>query len=251
MTLWRLEWLRLVRTRRAVTLVFVFLLVGFGGPALARYMETLVRSGTTGGVTIVVPPPVAADGIAQFSKNAQQLGIIAVVVVAAGALALDATPGLSLFYRTRVQRVSTLLLPRVVVPAVAAVAAYALGAAAAWYETVALLGLLDGGRVVAGAALAALYLVFAVAVTAAASTVVRSTLATVGTAMAVLVLLPVGGVVPHLERWLPSHLAGAQDAVVRGAHLSSYLPATAITSAAVVLLVAGAMARSAAREVVR
>jgi hypothetical protein len=43
-TLLRLELLRFTRTRRLIALLAIFLLAGFGGPALARYLPDLLTT---------------------------------------------------------------------------------------------------------------------------------------------------------------------------------------------------------------
>ena len=62
MTLWRLEWLRLIRTRRWIALVAVYLFFGLLGPIGAKYIgEILARFG--GGIEVSFPiqfPPMAS-----------------------------------------------------------------------------------------------------------------------------------------------------------------------------------------------
>ena len=43
MTLWRLEWARLVRTRRLVALLAVYLFFGALGPLTVRYLQQIVN----------------------------------------------------------------------------------------------------------------------------------------------------------------------------------------------------------------
>ncbi|HSF26869.1 MAG TPA: ABC transporter [Actinomycetes bacterium] len=228
-TLWRVELLRLWRTRRWVALLAVYLLFGLLGPLSARYIrEILARAG--GDITIVAPDPVPADGLAAFVNNASQIGLVVVVIVAALALTLDARPGLAVFYRTRVRRPADLVVPRFVVAASAAALAYLAGLLAAVYETVVLLGGIDPLDVAMGGLLGMLYLVFAVAVVALAASRSRSVLATVGITLGALLALPIVGVWAPLGRWLPSALVGAQDALARGVKTpGDYLGATAVT----------------------
>ncbi len=140
MNLWRLEWLRLVRTRRLAALVGVYVFFGFLGPLTARYLGEIIDRFGGGEMEITVPDPVPADGIAQFASNASQIGILVAVAVAAGALTLEALPEMSIFLRTRVASSRTLLIPRLVVVTAAIAGAYLLGSAVAWYETVVLIG---------------------------------------------------------------------------------------------------------------
>jgi ABC-2 type transport system permease protein len=64
MTLWRLEWLRLVRTHRLLVLVGVYLFFGFTGPLTARYLSQILDRLGTEGMKVEFPAPQPADGIA-------------------------------------------------------------------------------------------------------------------------------------------------------------------------------------------
>lgn len=240
MSLWRLEWLRLLRTKRWVALFGVFLLFGFIGPLTARYLSEIVSlaGGELEGATIEFPPPVPADGMAQYVSNAMQLGTLVAVVVAAGALAFDAVPEMGVFLRTRVKRVSGILAPRLLVTVAAVVSAFLLGALAAWYETWVLIGSPGTSEVIAGMAYGSLFLVFAVALTGAVASRANSVLGTVMISVVVLLLLPIVGSVGTVGEWLPTHLAGALAALPAGATApADYIGVAAVTAAVTVVLV--------------
>lgn len=248
MNLWRLEVLRLLRTRRLAALLGVFAFFGFLGPLTARYLENLLSS-LGGDVQVTMPPPTPPDGIAQYMANATQVGLLTVLVVAAGALAFDARPELSAFYRTRVRSMRALMLPRWAVTTVAACVAFVLGSLAAWYETRALLGSLPASAMLAGMALDCLYLAFVVAVVAVATAVTRSVLTAVLVSAVTLLSLPVLAIVEGLGPWLPSHLVGSMHDLVQGGDATDYLRAAAVTVVATVLLLAAATKRLGRREV--
>lgn len=248
MTLWRLEWLRLTRTRRIAVLGGVYAFFGLLGPVTARYLGEIIDRFGSGDLEVIVPDPVPADGIAQYAGSAGQIGLLVAVVVAAGALTKDAVPEMAIFLRTRVRPVARLLVPRYVVAAGAAGAAYVVGIALAWYETSVLIGGLDVAALLAGTGFAVVYLAFATAVVAAVGARLSSIVATVMASLLVLLLLPVIGVVDTIGRWLPSHLVGAQVALLRDASVTEYLGALAVAVAATTLLLAGAARSLAARE---
>jgi ABC-2 type transport system permease protein len=249
MNLWRLEWLRLRRTPRAVTLAAVFLFFGLLEPVLTKYQSQIFQR-VGNGVRISFPPATPAQGISAYISEISGIGLIVVVVVAAGAFTFDSRHGLATFLRTRITSVWQLLVPRFAVSAVAAAAAFALGALAAWYETALLIGAPPAGGMLAGMVCGSIYLAYAVAVTALAAALVRGTLATVGVALAVLLVLPIAGVYHPVSRWLPSALASAPADLVRGTHhLSYYLPAFAVTVAVSAAALAAAALRLRAREI--
>ncbi len=236
MNLWRLEWLRLVRTKRIVGLVGVYVFFGFLGPITARYIEQILEN-FGGGVQVVVPEPVAADGISAYVGNAAQIGLLVSVGIAAGALAFDARPQMGVFLRTRVEQVGEILTPRIVVTAVAVVGSFMLGSIVALYESVVLMGSLPIGGWALGTVLGGLYLAFAVALTGAVASRAKSILATVMITIGLLLALPIFGIAPEIGEWLPSHLVGAIDGLVRDGSVADYAQSIVITVVATILLI--------------
>lgn len=228
MNLWRLEWLRLVRTKRWIALVGIYVFFGLVGPLSARYVGEIVeRFG--GGVQVTFPPPVPADGMIQYVSNVSQLGLLVAVVVAAGSLAFDAKPEMGVFLRTRVPRVWDILVPRLAVSFLAVGGSFVLGALAAWYETVVLIGSLPVGGTLAGIGFGLLYLAMVIAVVAAAGSRARNVLGAVMITIVVLLVMPILGIVAAIGRWLPSHLVGALSDIPGGTAIGDYLPAAAVS----------------------
>lgn len=249
MSLWRLEWLRLVRTPRALALGAVFIVLGLLEPVATRY-QSQIFGHVGNGVRISFPPVTPAAGVGSYVGELGGIGLIVVVVIAAGAFSFDAHRGLAMFLRTRVGSIWQLVTPRFAVNAAAAATAYLLGTLAAWYETQLLIGSPPVGGMLAGILCGAAYLVFAVAVTALAASMVRSTLATVGITLAVLLLLPIAGTLRAVDRWLPTTLATAPVDLLNGTHqLSHYLPTFAVAVAVSAAALAIAVLRLRTREI--
>lgn len=228
MNLWRLEWLRLTRTKRWIALVGIYVFFGLLGPLSAKYVGEIVeRFG--GGVQVTFPPPVPADGMIQYVSNVSQIGLLVAVVIAAGSLTFDAKPEMGVFLRTRVRRIWDILSSRLAVSFAAIGAAFVLGALAAWYETVVLIGTLPVGATLAGIGFGLLYLALVVAIVAAAGSRAKNVLGAVLVTIIVLLAMPIVGIVESVGRWLPSHLVGALADLPAGAEVSDYLPATLVT----------------------
>ena len=221
MSLWRLEWIRLFRTKRWVALLGVYLFFGLIGPLTARYIREILES-FGGEVQVVVPDPIAADGIASYVSNAAQIGLLVSVGIAAAALAFDAKPQMGVFLRTRTSHIREIIAPRYTVVTAAVVAAFTLGSIAALYESTVLMGSLPLGGWLLGTMLGCLYLAFAVAVVAAVAGRTQSVLVAAVVSIAVLLLLPVVGIAPNVGEWLPSQLVGAIDSLVRGGSAADY-----------------------------
>jgi ABC-2 type transport system permease protein len=248
MSTWRLEWLRLIRTPRAIAFGATYLLFGFLGPATAKYLQDIVNR-VQSGVQVIVAHPTPKDGIINYISQASQTGLIVVIVIASGALALDSRRGLSTFLRTRTTSTWHLIAPRFTVNAAAAVIAYTLGTLAAWYETALLLGSPPVGAMLTGLVCGSVYLIFAVSVVSGAASVARSTLGTVGITVGVLLALPLLGMIGPLHAWLPSTLVTAPIGLLSGSSFGDYLPSLATAAIATALLLAAATFQLGRREV--
>ena len=73
MNLWRLEWLRLIRTPRALALGAVFVFFGLLEPVLTKYQSQIFRH-VGNGVRISFPPPPRRPGSAATSANSAAPG---------------------------------------------------------------------------------------------------------------------------------------------------------------------------------
>jgi ABC-2 type transport system permease protein len=246
MNLWRLEWIRLNRTRRLLLLVGVFVFFAISGPITTRYLpEILERFGA--GIQITMPEPTAARALAEFMSNALQIGVLAVAFVAAAALAFDANREMAVFLRTRAT-IASIVAPRFVVSAGASVAALILGAAVAFLGVGVLFDWPNPGRFVVAVALIALYLVFTVALAAFVSSFVRGVPAVALITVGILVLLGLLSLVPNVGRWLPSALAGGFDAIIAGGDFT-YWPSIGATLLAIGAMLGLAVVRLEVREV--
>lgn len=248
MSPWRVEWLRLVRTHRWWIVVGLFVFFGVTGPLTARFLPDLLTR-FAGEVQVTMPDPTPAAGMAQFGSNAGQLGLLAVLVVAAGALTFDATPPWSAFLRTRVTHLGTIVVPRVVVPWALGAAALVTGTVVAVGLTTTLIGAPDAVDVAVGTVLGVVYLAFAVAVVALAASLARTAVSTVLLSVGLLLAAPLLQLVPTVGDWMPSRLLGATDALLAGTPVSELMPAVAVAAVTIPVLVTVAVVRLSRREV--
>jgi len=141
-----------------------------------------------------------------------------------------------------------LLIPRLVMASIAVGGAYLIGLGVAWYETAVLLGGLPIGGMLGGLALQLVYLGFAVALVSAVGARSSSVIATIGFSVVVLLVLPAVGVIEGIGRWLPSHLVGAQVALLAEGSVGDYLPAVAVSVICGIALALLAFRRAEAKE---
>lgn len=112
-----------------------------------------------------------------------------------------------------------------------------------------LLGGLPVAGTLAGIAYVAVYLAFAVALTALAAGLVRGVVGTALAALAALLLLGLVESLGILADWLPSHLVGSLHALARGGDPGDFLPAAAVTLALAAIAVAAGTWRLGCRDV--
>lgn len=247
MSLLRLELIRLTRTHRWMIIAGVFGFFSIGGPLLARYLAEFLEV-TGGGVVVNLPPQRPVDGIVQYVKGISELGVLAAVIVAAGALAMDSRVEAAAFLRTRVAHVRALLIPRYAVVAAAVVAVLFASTVIAWLMTGWLIGDVPIRPVVIGTLYEALYWCFVVAVVAAAAGFVRGAVGTIFTSLAVLIALPLLAQIRVVRPWAPSELLNGSVALLHGASEVGMLRAGGVALGAVVVLLVLAGYRLRQRE---
>ena len=249
MSLWRLEWLRLTRTPRAIALAVLFAVIGLVEPVATRYASDLIGH-LSHGARVSLPPPTPAQAINSYVTEITLIGLILVVALTAGALSFDTSHGLATFLRTKASSMWELVVPRVAVHAGAAAAAYVLGSLCAWYETRVLIGSVPAAAMLEGMLCGVAYFVLAVTLTALAASLVRSTIGTVAITLGILIALPIAGTFAVIASWLPSALVNAPVGLAGGTQrFSHYLPALAVSVAADTLALAVAVRRLRAREI--
>lgn len=207
MTLWRLEWTRIVRTLSAFLLPALFVFFAVLSPIMARYLPDLLER-FADQITIILPDPTPLEGLSQYLGNVEQLGLAGIVVVAAMAICVDAKRELSVFFRSR-SPVGRLLMPRITTSLALGIVSVWLGAAVMYLTTEIVLGPLPLADVALGTALYCAYLVFVVAIVVFVSSLAKPVPVVAIVSIAVLILTGIVGLLPVIGEWLPSALIGA------------------------------------------
>jgi ABC-2 type transport system permease protein len=246
MSLWRLERLRLFRTRRWIALAAVFLVLGFGNPLATHYLGQLLSGRTGGGyIQITVGQPQPSDGMASYFGNITSVGTLVTVVVAGLAFAVRANPPLAALYLTHVRSRAALLVPRLVTVAVATVVASVLGGLAAAYATTVLFGAPKAGATIAGIAVSCLAQLFAVVITFLCATLLRGQVAAIAVALGVVfVAVPFADLIPGVRPVGPNALTNLPTTLQTGAWTTNATWATVVTFGLCVAAVAGGLAQS-------
>ncbi len=247
MSLWRLEWIRLTRTGRIFILLAVFFAFGIIGPLSVRYLPELLEAAGSEEAITSLPPVTPEFAMSSYLGNALQIGLLAIAFVGAAALAIDAKPEISVFFRSRAP-IRNIITPRFIVVSAASVLSFATGAVTAAVTSGILIDWPEAGPTILGSALVALYLVFVVALITVMGSLVRRVPATALLTVGTLIVLSIIGLVEPISPWLPSYLVGGFDAILNGGDFV-YWRAIAATTAVIFGFVAIAVVRLENREV--
>jgi ABC-2 type transport system permease protein len=243
LSLWRVERLRLFRTGRWIALAVVFLLFGLADPLLTKYLAQVLGRSTGGGgdtyIHITVTQPHASDGMSSYFSNITTLGTLVTVVIAGLAFTLRANPPLAGLYLTHFPRRAAILTPRLVTVLAATAVASMLGGGAAAYETALLIGAPAAGATVAGIAISAGGMLFAVAVTFVAAAFLRGQVGAIAVALAVVfVAVPLADLIPGVSGVGPSAFLALPVALQTTAWTAHDTWSTVVTAALAVVCVA-------------
>jgi ABC-2 type transport system permease protein len=123
------------RTYRVLIAVAVFAFSGIVGPITTHMMPDLLRSGlgSNAHVHITVEPPTAADAVASYLSNVVQLPMLAVILLAMGAVAEERAQGIGALILYRPVSRAGYLLAKLTAQGAVLLAALVVGACAAFY----------------------------------------------------------------------------------------------------------------------
>lgn len=203
----RKELLEQVRSYRMLVVLVVFLLFGLLSPVLAKLTPELFKL-MPGGDTLalLIPPPTAADAVAQYLKNLSQFGIILALLLGMGAVAQEKTQGTAALILTKPMPRSSFLLAKFGALKLTFAVGILFAAAAGYYYTLFLFEPLSLTGWLALNAFLFLFLLVHVALTLLCSTLVRSQAAAGALAFAEMAVLGILASLPGVGDYLPAQL---------------------------------------------
>ena len=198
---------RIVRSGIGLGVLVAFTFFGLSSPALAIYMpEILGAAASSDQLTISASQATPADAVSLFNQSAMQLGLIVTVAVAITSIGWDTRPGSSIFYRTRVHRLSTVLLPRLIIDWLIALATYSCGLLLAVVVTASAIGRPPAGMVVRTWVASGLYIVMSMSIGHLLAAGLRRTTTAIALTTLLVLVLPVMNQVPGTSHWVPTAL---------------------------------------------
>lgn len=235
------------RTARLPVVIGVFFLFGAISPLTAKYTPELLKM-LGSNITIILPPPGAADAVDQFLKNIGGNGVFIAILLAMGVVAREKERGTAAFVLTKPLSRPAFLAAKLAALALTLAVGVAVAGAVAYAYTVLLFGPLPAGGFAAAAALTLLSLIAYAAVTFLGSTLTRSPLAAAGIGLAGLIVFSVLGALPHVGLYMPAALLGPARALALGQQATHLVEALAGTCAVIAAALLGAWLSFRAQE---
>lgn len=227
----RKELLESWRTRRLPLVAILFVLVGLISPLTAKFLPQILQAALGDQASgIPLPAADAAQAVVQLQKNLGQLGALAAIALAMGAVSGELDRGTAALVLSQPVARPAFLAAKLVAVGIVLAIATLLGVAVAYVYTAILFEPPSLGGWAALIALDWLSLFVWAALTLWASAATGSTTASAGLGFVALIALSLLAVVPAIERWLPSGLTGPAGALATGvtADLDAAKLATAI-----------------------
>ena len=236
----RKELLESWRTRRLPVVAVLFLLVGVISPLTARYLPEILELSLGDQLPIPVPTPTGLDALAQLQKNLGQIGALAAIALAMGAVSGELDRGTAALVLAQPASRAAFLAAKLVAISVVLAISTVLAAAVAWVYTAVLFEPQPVAGWVGMAVLSWLALLAWAAITFLASVATGSTTAAAGIGFVALVVVSLASVVPALGRLLPSGLSAPAIELASGSGVAD--PGAALTAIAGTLVIVGAAA---------
>ena len=194
------------QTRRLPVVAALFIVVGMISPLTARYLREIMQAALGDQMTIPIPAPTAVMAVEQLQKNLAQLGALAAIALAMGSVAGELDRGTAALVLAQPVTRAAFISAKLVALAIVLGISVALAAVSAWIYTGVLFEPPPIGGWLAMTALSWLALCAWTAITFLASAATGSTTLAAGLGFVALVAISLGGIVPALDRLLPTGL---------------------------------------------
>jgi len=238
----RKELLEQRRSYRLLVVVAVLVAFGLMSPLTAKFTPEIMKLLPNGEqIAQLIPPPTAAEAVAQYVKNTSQFGIILALLMAMGAVAQEKDKGTAALILVKPMPRYAFLWAKFVGLGLTFTAGIALAAVACYYYTLILFEALPVPEWLALNGLMLLFVLVYLALTLFCSTLSRSQVLAGGLAFGLVVLLASIGAIPQVGEYLPGQLLAWGAGMVAGSQGTAW-PALGVSDGIIVAALVGAWA---------
>lgn len=224
-----------LKTYRLVIVGGIFLLFGISTPLTIKYLPEILKIAGED-LVIEMPPPTAAQSLAEYAGTIGQVGMVVAVLIAMGCIANELRHGTAVMTLSKPVSRSAFVGAKLIAMSLTFLVSLIAGSVFCFAYTV---WLIEGASVWAFTGLnllLGLFLVFCLAVTLLFSSLFRNSLAAGGVAIGILVGQALMGGVPVIGDYTPNKMLGWGNSLLEGGG-DTYWWAVAVTVVAIALCV--------------
>jgi len=203
-------------TYRLLIVGCVFVFFGISTPLLLKYTPEIIRLAGEG-IPIDLPPPTAVQSLAEFISTMGQIGILIVVLVAMGAIANELQRGTAIMTLSKPISYGAFVTAKFIAISLTFLASLAAASVLCYIYTVLLIGSAGSSDFIGATLLAALFLLFCLALTLLLSASFKSAMAAGGMAIGILIAQAVLSTLPVIGDYFPGKLLGWGSNLLSGA----------------------------------
>lgn len=202
-----------LRTYKLLIVVAVFFVFGLATPLLLKYMSALLPKE---GPVIPIPQFTSVDSVREFVSTVGQVGLIAAILIAMGAVAKEREMGTAVMTLSKPVGRGAFIVAKLLALALTFGAGLAVGGLGCYLYTVILFGSVNGLDFLMASLLAGLYLLVCLTLTLMYSSLVKSQLAAGGLALVSLIGLAVTSALPVVRDYGPGALLAWAQRIAGG-----------------------------------
>ena len=191
-----------VRTHRLLIVAAVFFFFGLGTPLMLHYLPQIVPQEDM----IAIPEFTAADSVEGYLGNFGQIGLLAAILMAMGAIARERESGTTAMILSKPIGRGAFIAAKLAALAIIFAIGITLGGLGCYAYTLVIFGNPGGLHFFAANLVAGLYLLICLAVTLMFSSFFRSQLAAGGLALVLLIVMAATAGLPIMEAYSPGAL---------------------------------------------
>jgi ABC-2 type transport system permease protein len=203
----RKEIVQLVRTKRFLVVMAVFLLFGLGSPMLIKITPELIK-GEPGGEELVklLPPPTPAEAVGSYVDTMGSFAYLVAILLGMSAVAGEKESGTAGLILSKPIPRWAFILSKFSAQLLVYTLAFLVSGLAAYYCTTVLFGAVDLSVLLQVTLLLLLCLSTCVGVTLLASVLTRTVAAAGGVGLGLYALVGLARNIPHYGKWTPNGL---------------------------------------------
>lgn len=224
------EFLEIVRTKKLVILIIIFLFVAVSSPILAKLIPSLFKNLELQGIRIQIPEPTWRDAIDQFVKNLSQIAVIVIVFVFAGSVAEEKNKKTLEIVLTKPIARSSFIISKFISSLVTTSIVFIIASIIFYLYALSIFGNFSAANFALLSILLLLYLWQVISLTIFCSTAFNNQIMAAGlTFLIEIVLVSILGAIDKIAKYLPGYALANYKDIMSGERVNNYLPSIIIS----------------------